>query len=382
MICSKFDYELERIYFLIASFSMIFLLACKNSKPEIPKKPTTTKQINSLAFKNKSGALTSIQIEWEKNKTPIISDTIFADTTIGIINIRTKSGHQFSTNLRREETIPPAQYLSPDSLIAISDIEGDFDAFFELLLGLGIINKDLSWSYGQNHLVLVGDFFDRGQEVFNCLWLIYKLEQEAALAGGKVHFILGNHEQLNLCGDFRYVHEKYDLLAELIKIPYKKWFAKNSVIGDWLRTKNCIEKIGDNLFVHGGLNSKIIEKNWSIEKINQVFREVVSSSGNYLNPEFQFLTGEYGPLWYRGMSTEELSQSQVNTILSSYGVEKIIVGHTVIDSKNVSCLYKGRVINIDLYHTANLKKGILRTLLINRDGYFEIDEQMNKRILN
>ena len=382
MICSKFAYELEGIYLLIASLSMIFLLACKDPIPKKPEAFISTKQINSLAFKNESGALETIQMEWEKNKKPIISNIIFADTAIGTINIRTKSGYEFETTLRREETIPPSQYLLPDSMIAISDIEGNFDAFAELLLGLGVINKDLSWNYGNNHLVLVGDFFDRGQEVFNCLWLVYKLEQEAAVAGGSVHFILGNHEQLNLFGDFRYVHEKYEIFADLINIPYKEWLAKNSVLGDWLRTKNCMEKIGDNLFLHGGLNSEMLEKDWSIEKINQIFRKAMSSSGENLEPEAQFITGKNGPLWYRGMSTEELSQGQVDTIVAAFGVEKVVVGHTVIDRENVSWLYKGRVINIDLYHAANLKKGFLRVLLINKDGYFEIDDQMNKRVLN
>ncbi len=382
MSFSKPAFKIDGILFLIAGLSIVFLVGCKDPKPEKPKEVISTKQINSLAFKNKSGEIKTIQVEWEKNKSPIISDTIFADTAKAFVQIRTKSGYEFSTILRKEETIPPSQYPLPDSLVAISDIEGNFDAFAEMLLGLGIMNKDLNWTYGKNHLVLVGDFFDRGQEVFNCLWLVYKLEQEAEAAGGKVHFILGNHEQINLLGDFRDVHKKYDMFANRIKIPYKKWLANGSVLGDWLRTKNCMEQIGDNLFLHGGLNPEMAEKGWSVEKVNQLFRKAVSSSWDNLKPESQLITGRNGPLWYRGMSFEELRQGQVDTIVSAFGVERVVVGHTVVDAENISWLYNGRVINIDLYHAANLKKGILRVLLITKDGYFEIDDQMNKRVLN
>lgn len=371
-----------KYFLLIASLTMVFLVACKGSNLEKNKEGTSTKQINALAFKSKSGELKTIQIEWEKDKTPIISNTVFADTAIGTINIRTKSGYEFSTNLRREEPIQSAEYVMPDSLIAISDIEGNFDVFAEMLLGMRVINKDLSWNYGDNHLVLVGDFFDRGQEVFNCLWLIYKLEQEAALAGGKVHFILGNHEQLNLLGDFRYVHEKYGKLSDLIKLPFKKWLTEGSVIGDWLCTKNCMEKIGDNLFVHGGLNPEVAEMNWSIEEINQIFRKTLRSTWGNLNTESQLIIGKNGPLWYRGMSTKDLSQEQVDAIVRAFGVERVVVGHTIIDSEKISSLYNGRVINIDLFHAANLKKGALRALMINKDGCFEIDNQMNKRVLD
>ena len=108
----------------------------------------------------------------------------------------------------------------------------------------------------------------------------------------------------------------------------------------------------------------------------------MESSKESLNAESQFIIGKYGPLWYRGMSIEKLRKEQVDTIVSAFGVEKIVVGHTVVDEENISCLYAGRVINIDLYHAANLKKGILRVLLITNDGYFEIDGQMNKRVLN
>ena len=211
--------------------------------------------------------------------------------------------------------------------------------------------------------------------------MIYKLELEAEKVGGRVHFIMGNHEQLNLIGDYRDVHKKYEMIAEQIKVPYKEWLSKRSVIGSWLHNKNCMEKIGENIFVHGGIHPEMIEYGWSGTEINEIFRNAMNSSKTYTKEE-TLITGKNGPLWYRGMSLQELSQGQVDKIVSAFNVKRVVVGHTVVNPEKISMLYDGRVVNIDLYHAGNLKRGILRGLLITKDGYFEIDDQMNKQILN
>lgn len=46
--------------------------------------------------------------------------------------------------------------------------------------------------------MIIGDIFDRGKDVPQIFWLFYKLEEEAAKAGGHVSFILGNHEPMVL----------------------------------------------------------------------------------------------------------------------------------------------------------------------------------------
>lgn len=89
--------------------------------------------------------------------------------------------------------------------------------------------------------MLVGDFFDRGLNITECLWLIYKLEKEAEKQGGKVHFILGNHEMMNLKSELRYVRDKYHENADTLKLDYKKWYANNTELGRWLRTKMALK---------------------------------------------------------------------------------------------------------------------------------------------
>jgi len=50
----------------------------------------------------------------------------------------------------------------------------------------------------------VGDILDRGESELRLLYLLERLQGEAAAAGGAVHVLTGNHETLNVEGRFRY----------------------------------------------------------------------------------------------------------------------------------------------------------------------------------
>ena len=64
-------------------------------------------------------------------------------------------------------------------MFVVSDIEGEFKAFRQLLQGNNIIDENFNWTFGNGHLVLTGDFVDRGTLVTEVLWLIYSLEEKA-----------------------------------------------------------------------------------------------------------------------------------------------------------------------------------------------------------
>ena len=99
--------------------------------------------------------------------------------------------------------IQRSNYRNIDNIAALSDIHGQYDLLIELLTNNKIINNDLNWDFGEGHLVIVGDIFDRGGKVNEVLWLIYKLEIQARKMGGRVHFLLGNHDYMDLQGDIR-----------------------------------------------------------------------------------------------------------------------------------------------------------------------------------
>lgn len=283
----------------------------------------------------------------------------------------------FTTTLKDKLNIEPSVYPEADSLVAISDIEGEFGAFRQLLIANHVINSSYRWTYGTGHLVLVGDLFDRGENVTETLWLIYHLEQQALQQGGKVHFILGNHELMNMQDDIRYVSNKYLENAKLLHSDYKTWFKPGTELGNWLATKNIIEQIGKTIFTHAGIAAEINALSLSIEDINEKCRPYYFASKKErqatLDSDTKLLFASHtSPFWYRGYTKQEATQKQVNTTLMLYHAETIVIGHTTVD--NVTTLYNGHVIDIDTKHA----KGNSQGLFYSNGGYYKIDTSGEK----
>ena len=237
-----------------------------------------------------------------------------------------------------------------------------------MLVGAKVMNAKFEWTFGKGHLVLVGDFFDRGLYVTECLWLLYKLEAEAEAEGGKVHFILGNHEILNLQGNSTYVRRKYLENAELIGEEYKRWYDQSSELGRWLRSKNAVEKIGDYVFCHGGISPELARTQLGLAEINRISRLNLGKPNDAMIGEdaksiFDIKTGIF---WYRGAAKNLLSKQEITTILQFAGAKRMVIGHTL--QPDLTALYGGRVICIDLYHEENMRMGFVKTLWLE-EGY-------------
>lgn len=286
------------------------------------------------------------------------------------------SGRTFSFKLKKSIVNEPDNYPLPPKMLVISDIEGNFEGFESILTGAGVIDSQFNWTFGNGHLILPGDFLDRGLNVSECLWLIYKLETEAEQAGGKVHFILGNHEVMNMREDLRYVRKKYLANADSLGLDYKKWYSAESELGRWLRSKNCIERIGSYIFVHGGISPQLQAANMNIGEINSHLRIVIDkpfdSTSTYVD---SLILKSKGPLWYRGMALGELSADSVTGILQQLDADKVIIGHTVFDE--ITSLYNGSVIAIDLDHVENHKLGFMKALWYESSGFSVIDNRGN-----
>ena len=239
----------------------------------------------------------------------------------------------FSFSLLKKMKSPNSTYRQPDKLLAISDIEGNFNAFFGLLVANGVMDKDYNWTFGKGHLVLVGDFMDRGMNVTPVLWLIYKLEQEAKNSGGFVHFILGNHEILNIEGNTTYVDEKYLHLAQKFtksvdpQIAYQSLMSPNQELIRWMKTKNSVEKIGNFLFVHGGISPELVQAGFTVGRINTILRRRLnfgSSNDLLLKQDEDFLLASHGPFWYRGLAVpyrnyyKKMTEREVNLALKHF----------------------------------------------------------------
>lgn len=270
---------------------------------------------------------------------------------------------------------------SPEKIFVMSDPHGNFDCLVSTLKMNGVIDKQYNWTYGSNHLIINGDVFDRGKDVLPIFWLIYKLEQEAQTAGGQVSFLLGNHEPMILAGDLRYMEKKYNAIAERLNISYEKLFGPDTELGRWLGTRNTMQLIGENLFVHAGLGEDFLEQNLSIPQVNEEMSRglfMTKEERKELSPLTEFLYGTYGPIWYRGMVRNDekykpLEPETLDKILLKYNARRVIVGHTIFP--DICSYYNGRVITVNVDNKNNFEKVLGRGILIEGDKTYVISDK-------
>ncbi len=259
-------------------------------------------------------------------------------------------------------------YEDVENLIAISDIHGQYDVLVKLLKQYKVIDNKYNWSFGDGHLVVLGDILDRGPNVTESLWLIYRLEKQANKAGGKVHVLLGNHELMVLNNDLRYIHPKYIKTAQLMGTTYYQLYTKNTFIGRWLRTKPVIVTINDMLFVHAGISPEFVVWKFTPEKANKLFiNNIVGHNWNTIleNKDLTFLMSNDGPIWYRGyFESPNLNEQKVQEILNHFSSNHIIVGHTSLP--NVISLFDGKIFGID----SSIKYGEYGEILFYKKGQF------------
>jgi len=270
-------------------------------------------------------------------------------------------GKTFSFSLKRKMKPENSFYSRPKKMLVLSDIEGNFTAFRKLLQAAEVIDENYQWTFGDGHLVLAGDFVDRGNMVTEVLWLIYALEEQAEKARGKVHFILGNHEIMNMTNDVAYVHPRYLNHASMMQIPYMELFGKQSEIGRWLATKNIMERIGNMLFVHGGVSAEVNTMQMAVDDINNAARPFYTDTAYlYPNHRVELLFNNHGPFWYRGYyyGAVRATMDQIDSTLYLYQCRHIVTGHTIIANSIVS-VFDGKVIDTDVHHADGHSEALL-----------------------
>ncbi len=248
----------------------------------------------------------------------------------------------------------PAQFEEAEAplsagarIVALSDIHGQYELMRRLLRSNGVIDANDRWNLGHDHLVVAGDVFDRGPNVTEAFWLLFQLQQQAARAGGGVHFVIGNHETMALAGDLRYVNAKYAEVARLLDRPYPALYAPETVIGGWLRTRPALLRLGDTLFLHGGIAPQNLELAAALDATNAGYRRSLGMPRDAVkaDPAISRLYDRDSPVWYRGYFNGQLSTPEVAALVDRLGLARIVVGHTTMGE--VASFHDGRVIAID-----------------------------------
>lgn len=267
-----------------------------------------------------------------------------------------------------------------ERIVAVGDVHGDYDQFVLVLQQAGLIDGKGKWIGGRTHFVQTGDVLDRGPDSRKVMELLMALEPQAKKAGGAVHALIGNHEAMNILGDLRYVsageyaafkgsnsaaqqERAWAVLSDSTrrKDPeYKKaWLAEhplgwlehrlafegNGRYGTWIRGHEAVMKVNDFLFMHGGISSKYAST--PLKAINDAVRAALA--GDKQPPPDNAAEDSLGPLWYRGLAQgdEALLMPLVDSVLASFGVRHIVIGHTVT-AGTVLPRFDGKVIMIDV----------------------------------
>lgn len=265
----------------------------------------------------------------------------------------------FKSWIGREEVYPISKSEIPawktntsEPILVLGDVHGEYDRMINTLREHNVIDAENKWNFGKGHLVYVGDVFDRGDKVTEILWFIYRLEQEAKKAGGNLHFVFGNHELMILNNDNRYINDKYKSLCKPLGLEYASLFHSNSVLGEWLRTRNSIVQINDFLFVHGGISEDLLGKGHNVEAVNNTTRQYLIGGLNANNIEVcNEVFSSTGPFWYRGYFMEskkydKIDKEGVDRILKNLNVKTIVVGHTEVDQ--ISEFFSGKIIDVNI----------------------------------
>ena len=273
----------------------------------------------------------------------------------------------------------------PERVFVMSDPHGRLDCVVSLLEGNNVIDSTLRWSFGRDHLVVIGDIFDRGEDAVQIYWLFYKLQQEAEDAGGQVTMLLGNHEPMEFAGDMRYAKPKYKILSRELGIEYRDLFGPSSELGRWIASWNVICQVGDDLFVHAGLGGDFYRWNLPVPTVNAQMSKALfflSKERKALSDTLAFLYGSNGPIWYRGLIVKDkrfrpIQRDTLDLIRTRFGVDHIIVGHTML--RDVREFFDGKVIDVNVDNRVNQRKHRGRALLIEGDRYFVVGDRGKKK---
>lgn len=326
----------------------------------------------------------------------------------------------------------PCQWDNVERIVAVGDLHGDSEHFVKILRGTGIVDENLHWKAGRTHLVQIGDILDRYSDARKIFDLLMRLEKEAEQAGGKVHVLLGNHEEMNITGiAFRYPdyvtikqfisflpdgyrqRKEKDLRRrilnlqstgnddELNRVIDEFWdnlrkdpagqreylINFNRTYGSWLLQKNAVIKINGIVFVHGGISERF--STWKIEDINERLRIELSDlrraaeTGQPPNIERpQVAYSEEGPLWYRELASiaEEELQEEVDRILANLGAEHMVIAHTpqIAATPETMRRFGGKVWVIDT-GISRVYRGRLSALIIE-NGHFTVWRESHESI--
>jgi len=216
--------------------------------------------------------------------------------------------------------------------VAIGDLHADAEQARAVLQLAGLVDDSGTWSGGSTTLVQTGDVTDRGPDSKVLIDWFARLEGEAAAAGGQVVALNGNHEVMNLLGDWRYVTDG-DVDQFGGTEARKAALAPGGAQGARLRALGVVAVVDRVAYAHGGITASWAAK--GVEGINAT-------------PLHEL--GDDSPIWFRGYLQDDPTSAcpELERALQTLGAELMVVGHTTQRTGRVIRRCGGRVLGIDV----------------------------------
>jgi len=223
--------------------------------------------------------------------------------------------------------------------VAIGDLHGDVSATRAALRLAGVIDAADAWTGGRTVVVQTGDQLDRGDDDREVLELLDRLAAAAAKGGGALVALNGNHEVMNVQGDFRYVSPRGFAQYEGGRASA---FRPGGPAARQLSRRPVVARVGDTLFVHGGILPQHVS--YGLARIN---RETSAWMWGAQKAIPQILTRQDAPIWTRLYSEGEPDCGTLAQALELASAKRMVVGHTIQDS-GINSACEGRVWRIDV----------------------------------
>lgn len=251
----------------------------------------------------------------------------------------------------------PTKLNAQKRIITIGDIHGDLLALIQCLYIAKIIDLSGNW-IGYNTIVIqMGDLIDKkrfNDNLNNCydpleeiriIDYLNNLHSKAKKYGGSVFRIIGNHEIMNIMGDFSYVLP-FHLKGFKNETVRKYLFQPGGILArKIMKNSNAIIKIGNWVFVHAGILPYHLNK-YNIEQINFIVRNYILGKIRFsdLNQELRdIIFSENGIFWTRELtmnSNESKKLLLFNTLIKlNINLNReggMVVGHTIQEKINAS----------------------------------------------
>lgn len=295
---------------------------------------------------------------------------------------------------------PPTFVKATGRVVAIGDVHGDLPKTIRALEVSGVLGESDGrpiWVGRDTVVVQLGDVLDRGDCEIGVVLLLRELDRQAREAGGAVYMLNGNHESLNIAGDFRYVTAGAFLesaaAAGLRGDALQSWdnqlrarlrlYSPGGPMAMELAKNPTVLVVNDTVFAHGGLLPQHVK--YGLDRLNAEvagwMRGDRMEDGQLAGPPFLAMGNSSSVMWNRTFGKEQWVNpydryhacNMLKQTLEGCGASRMVIGHTPqMCGCNGEC--DGRVWRVDVGMSSGVLDADPQVLFIDKkkDGTTQV----------